>query len=226
MFRRDDVDAMGERMTAQLGIDQRSDDARAGEAEPYRQIFGPVRHHQADRFVLGQPLIERPTRETVGACDERPIGQALAAARRYQRRRIALRLGEFRDHVVEQALWTGGDRRRAFKRTDQVAQRAVVRSHRRPRRFRFGRLHQIVFAELNESFAAAALWLSERALSACLKRVPRKAERLPLTLLSGCPPRSLCPLFTPRKSNDIQIEHDPEKWTPAFPKRSRSTKKR
>jgi hypothetical protein len=62
------------RMSAQLGIDQRNDNARAGEAEPYRQIFGPVRHHQADRFVLGQPLIERPTRETVGACDERPIG--------------------------------------------------------------------------------------------------------------------------------------------------------
>ena len=114
MFRRDDVDAMGERMPAQLGVDQRDDDARAGKAEPDRQIFRPVRHHQADRFALGQPLIERPMCETVSARDERAIGQALAADCCDQRRRIALRLGEFRDHVVEQPLRTGSDRRCAL----------------------------------------------------------------------------------------------------------------
>ena len=55
--RRDDVDAMGERDAAQLGVDQRNDDADAGEAEPDRQIFGPVRHHQADDLALGELLL-------------------------------------------------------------------------------------------------------------------------------------------------------------------------
>jgi hypothetical protein len=32
-----------------------------------------------------------------------------------------------------------------------------------------------------------------------------------LTLLCGCARRALCPLFTPRKSNDTQLEHDPGK---------------
>jgi hypothetical protein len=114
MFRRDDVDAMGERMPAQLGIDQRNDDARAGEAEPDRQIFRPVRHHQADCFALGQPLIERPMCETVSARDERAIGQALAADCCDQRGRVALRLPELRDHVIEQPLRTGSDRRCAL----------------------------------------------------------------------------------------------------------------
>jgi hypothetical protein len=135
-------------MSAQLGVDPRNDNACACEAEPDRQIFGPIRHHQADGFVFGQSLIERPMRVPIGAFDKRPIGQAFAADRD-QRRRIALRVRKFGDHVIEQALRTGCDRRRAFECPDPVAQRAVFGSHDRPRRFRFDSLHQIIFTPLH-----------------------------------------------------------------------------
>jgi hypothetical protein len=186
MLRRDDVDAMGERMPAQLGVDQRNDNARAGQAKPDRQIFGPVRHHQADGFVFGQSLIERPVRVAIGAFDKRAICQAFAADRQGQCVCIALHVRKFRDHVIEQALRIGGDRRCPFERPDPVAQRAVIGSHRRPRRFRFDRPHQTNFAELNESFAATALRLSERGRL----RAARPPRPINLTIRL-CPPGTL-----------------------------------
>ena len=39
-----DIEAMGERCAAKIGVDQRNDGARFGDAEPDRHIFGPVRH--------------------------------------------------------------------------------------------------------------------------------------------------------------------------------------
>ena len=53
MLRRDDIDAMGKRRTAKLRVDQRNDDANTGQSKPYRHIFGPVRHHEADGFARG-----------------------------------------------------------------------------------------------------------------------------------------------------------------------------
>jgi hypothetical protein len=73
-----------------------------------------------------------------------------------------------------------------------------------------------MFPELNESFAA--LGACDRWLPVCLARGTHKREPTPLTLLSGNARRSLCQLFRPRKSNDMQIERDPEKWTPVFRK--------
>ena len=55
MFRRDDIDAMGERRTAKLGVDQRNDDAHARQSQPYRHIFRPVRHHEAEVSPLATP---------------------------------------------------------------------------------------------------------------------------------------------------------------------------
>ncbi len=69
VLRRDDVDAMGERVPAELRVEQRNDAADAGDAEPDRQVFGPVRHHQADGLALGELLRERPAGVAVGALD-------------------------------------------------------------------------------------------------------------------------------------------------------------
>ncbi len=65
---------------AQLRIDQRHDAADRGDAEPDRQIFRPVRHHQANRLALGEVLVERPARVAVAALDERAIGEGSAFA--------------------------------------------------------------------------------------------------------------------------------------------------
>ncbi len=46
----DDVDAMGERRAAQIGVDERDDAADGGDAEPDRHVFGAVRHQQRRRF--------------------------------------------------------------------------------------------------------------------------------------------------------------------------------
>ena len=87
VLRRDDIDAMGEGSAAKIGVDQRNDAAHLGDAEPDRQVFGPVRHDEAHRLALAELLRQRPARITVGAVGERAIGQALA--RREQRWGVA-----------------------------------------------------------------------------------------------------------------------------------------
>ena len=58
---RDDIDAMGERRPAQIGVEQRDDAADAGDAEPDRQVFGPVWHQQPDRVAFGEILRRAPS---------------------------------------------------------------------------------------------------------------------------------------------------------------------
>src|SRR3989475_9865120 len=62
----------------QIGIEQRHHGADAGDAEPDRHVLRPVRHEQADRFALGETLLQRPAGIPVRALGERSIGQALA----------------------------------------------------------------------------------------------------------------------------------------------------
>ena len=64
---RDDIDAMGERVTAQIGVEQRDDAADGGDTEPDRHVFGPIWHQEPDRFALGEILRERPARIAIGA---------------------------------------------------------------------------------------------------------------------------------------------------------------
>ena len=61
VLRRDDVDAMGERGADQVGVDQRRDAAGAGDADPGRHVFRPVRHQQAHRLALGEILAAAPS---------------------------------------------------------------------------------------------------------------------------------------------------------------------
>ena len=78
MFRRNGIDAMGERWADQIGIQQGNNTANTGDTKPYGDVFGPIGHQQADNFAFAEPLIERPARILIDPPRELPIGQALA----------------------------------------------------------------------------------------------------------------------------------------------------
>ena len=139
MLRRDDIDAMRKCRTAKLRVDQRNDDADAGQAEPYRHIFRPIRHHQADGFTRSHFLIERPACVGVGALGERAISQAFADGK--QRRRVAAGLRQFLDDSRKEATRIGGDRRSRFESTNPIAECSVLVT-RLLRRFRLYNCHR------------------------------------------------------------------------------------
>ena len=73
----DDIDAMRQRRTAQLRVEEGDHAADSGNAEPDCEIIRPVRHQEADGFALAEILLQRPARVTVGAFGEHLIGQRL-----------------------------------------------------------------------------------------------------------------------------------------------------
>ena len=78
VLRRHDVDAMRERLPDQVGVEQRGDAADAGDAEPDRHEFRPVRHQQADGVALCDSFAERPARIAVRALEQLPVAEGLA----------------------------------------------------------------------------------------------------------------------------------------------------
>jgi hypothetical protein len=106
----DDVDAMRERGSGKIGVDERHHAAGAGDAEPDRHVFGAVGHQQADGVALGEAVCARPARVAVGALGKLAIAQVLAG--RKQGRRVAEFLRELLDHDGENPGRMLGDRRR------------------------------------------------------------------------------------------------------------------
>ena len=86
----DHRDAMGERGAGQIGVDERRCDAGAREAEPDRQIFRTVGHHQGDDVAAPQAEIVSPAGIAMRPVVELPVGQRLTLA--VERRPIAIRL--------------------------------------------------------------------------------------------------------------------------------------
>ena len=78
VLRGNDVDAMRQRRAAEICIEQGDDPAGARDAEPDREIFRPVRHHQRHHVALGDAMRHRPAGVLVGAPVELPIGERLA----------------------------------------------------------------------------------------------------------------------------------------------------
>ena len=114
---------MRERRPGQIGVEQRDDAADAGDAEPDRHEFGPVRHQQADGLALAEALRERPAGVAVGALGQLAIAEALAVGQ--QRRGVAESLGQLLDDVGKDARRMLGDRRGR----PQGAQRTLEASH-------------------------------------------------------------------------------------------------
>ncbi len=69
--RRDGVDPVGEGRADEVRVEQRDDPAHAADADPDRQVFRPVRHQQADRVALADPVEDRPARIAVRTFGQR-----------------------------------------------------------------------------------------------------------------------------------------------------------
>ena len=106
----DDIDAVGERHPGEVGVEQRHHAADVGDAEPKRQEFRPVRHHQADGIALADALRQRPAGVTVGARGQFAVAEALAVGE--ERRRVAVLVGKLDDDLWKDARRMPGDRRR------------------------------------------------------------------------------------------------------------------
>ena len=98
----DDVDAVREREPAQIGVQQRHHAADPGHAEPQRQEFRPVRHHQADGVALGDALRQRPSRIAVRPGRQLAIGEPFAVGE--QRRRVVVLRRKLVDHHRKDAV--------------------------------------------------------------------------------------------------------------------------
>jgi hypothetical protein len=111
-------------LAERIDVDERNDDADAGEPEPDRHVLRPVRHHQGDDVAFAEALIERPAGEATRAPGEFAIAETFAGG--HQRRRVALRRRQLFDDGGEEALRIGGDRRGCLERAQPVAQRRVL----------------------------------------------------------------------------------------------------
>ena len=115
----DDGDRMGERWAGEIGVDQRRRHAGARHAEPDRDIFRAVGHHQADRVALAEPLRARPARVAVGARVELAVGERLGFAE--QSGLVAVGLGPAFEIVAERQGAVFGDRPGALQRAQDAA---------------------------------------------------------------------------------------------------------
>ena len=94
----------------QAAVEQRHDPADARDAEPDRQIFGPVRHQQADRVAFGDALRKRPSGVAVRSPGQCPIGQTFLALGEEQRRSVAVESPRAPSITVRQECGSGGRR--------------------------------------------------------------------------------------------------------------------
>ena len=67
-----DGEAVGQGMTGQIGVDQRGRDTDLGKADPCRQIFRPIQHHQGNDVTAMQTPTLGPVTETIGEGVELP----------------------------------------------------------------------------------------------------------------------------------------------------------
>ena len=77
---RNRIDAMRERGADQVGVEERDRRADLGEAEPDRHVVRLVAHQKADGVPARETLIEGPSRVSIGAGRELPIGEGFACA--------------------------------------------------------------------------------------------------------------------------------------------------
>ena len=116
---RDDVDAVGKRSAGEIGVEERDGRAGARKPEPDREILRPIRHQQGDDVALGDALLQRPTQVAARSFGERPVAQGFAGG--YQRRLVAVGVGELVDDDRKNAARIAHDRRRAPQRAQPGA---------------------------------------------------------------------------------------------------------
>jgi hypothetical protein len=119
--RRDGVDAMGERGSHEMSVEQRDDAAGATDPAPDRHVFGPVGHQQADRVALADSVHPGPAGVAIGAIQQRAKAQRPGIG--HQRRRVAEPPRQFLDDDREGARGIVGDRRSQLQRAQPCLRR-------------------------------------------------------------------------------------------------------
>ncbi len=115
----DDLDGMGERGIAQVGVQQGGCGAGFRDPQPDRQIFGPIGHQQRDRVALAEAARQGPARITVGAAVPLPIREGLPIRNQGDPVREALR--QLLCEVAQGAARMFGDRHRAAQDPNDAA---------------------------------------------------------------------------------------------------------
>ena len=110
-----DVDAMSQRRTDEVCIEERDGSPDASDAEPDSKIIGAIAHQQSDNVAFADPASDCPARIAVCALSEFAIAQALAC--RKQRRCPALTFGDLIDNGRENARRLPSNRRRRLQCT-------------------------------------------------------------------------------------------------------------
>ena len=88
-LRCDDIDRVDQRVAGQIGIDEGNHGADARQAQPDRQVFGAVGHHQAHGIPALETLGKSPPRILMAAGRELAVAQG-GLARHERRRRSEL----------------------------------------------------------------------------------------------------------------------------------------
>ena len=99
MLRLDDVHAMREALSVEIGVEQRDDAASPRHAEPERHVVRPVEHEERDDIAFSDIVRLRPARIAVGALVEAAIAERLPVGD--QGRAVPVFGCERRNHVGE-----------------------------------------------------------------------------------------------------------------------------
>ena len=121
-----DIDAMGERRSRKMRIEERHHAAHSADSNPYRQEFRTPGHQQADGIAFANAFAQGPARVAVSPRGKSAIGEALAGGE--ERGRVGVFMGELRDDQREDTGRMLGDWNRASQGAQSAAQRSRVRS--------------------------------------------------------------------------------------------------
>src|SRR5260370_3141180 len=168
----DDIDAVGQGGTLQIGIKQCNRAAHFGNAKPGSEVFGPVRHEKTNGVALGQLLIERPLGILVRSFSKGAIGEAFAVGE--QSSCFAIFHGEFLDHHGQGAAGVAGDGCGQFERT-QPGSGTLALGLRWT--LRIGRIHAVLPASTVSTVPVMLLALSLRRNSTASATSSRPVRR-------------------------------------------------
>ncbi len=118
------VQAVGQRLAAELVVDQGGDHADLGQPVPERQIVQAIGQQDRHRRAARQPLAARPMGAAVGHLVERAIGEGLALEA--DRRAFAPAIRRPLQIVADEVGRARRDRAHPEERADQAGQIAAL----------------------------------------------------------------------------------------------------
>ncbi len=117
MLRLDDIDAVGERASREIGVEERRDASGPRNAEPDGDILRAVRHQQADAVTFVDPVCQCPPGVAVGACAEAGVSEGFGIGN--ERRPLAVTRGEILNDIGQNQRRFVGERNDATERAGE-----------------------------------------------------------------------------------------------------------